>query len=130
MEKHADQRPFSYPPPSSKISIDLTSIDGREKFLLDIRRGSIAMRGTFQNRVYTTEILARLDYGGQPHTNPDGGVIRGTHLHVYKEGFGDKWAILLPCDGFHTIDTQKDLYTNFLKFCNITRIPNLIDSLL
>ena len=29
---------------------------------------------------------------GSPHTNPDDQIIGGTHLHIYKEGFDDRWA--------------------------------------
>lgn len=36
--------------------------------------------------------LMRLCVNGAPHTNPDGAVISGTHLHVYREGYDARYA--------------------------------------
>ena len=74
-------------------------MDGREEFLLDIRRARIDLaKGTYQNRGREVVILARLDFGGAPHRNPDGEEIGSPHIHLYREGFGDKWAFPIPSE--------------------------------
>ena len=76
-----------------RIEIRLESTDGREQFLLDLSSGRIdLLKRTFQSRVRVAIVLARLDLGGAPHRNPDGEEIACPHLHVYREGYGDKWA--------------------------------------
>ena len=92
-----DDSRWQFPDPGSSLIIPLVSIDQRESFTLDIRRGRINLtKGTFQNRYRQVVILARLDFGGPPHRNPDGTEIGSNHLHIYREGFGDKWAIDAP----------------------------------
>src|ERR1035437_9834335 len=56
-----------------RLEIPLQSVNQREHFLLDIGRGRIDLvKGTYQTRAKQTAILARLDFGGKPHRNPDG----------------------------------------------------------
>ena len=51
----------------------LISIDGREKFSLDVWHSSIVLnKYRFQERARSVIILARVDIGGALHTNPDG----------------------------------------------------------
>ena len=69
----ANEDESDYPGTGGKIVVPLTSEDRREHFLLDIRRGRIdLLKGTYQNRARQVVILARLDFGGRPHRNPDG----------------------------------------------------------
>src|SRR5690349_3665382 len=98
MEKHrVNDDAWDYPGLGVSLSIPLVSIDKRENFILDVARGRIDLRkGTYQNRARQTVILVRLDFGGQPHRNPDGVEVSSPHLHVYREGYGDKWAIPVP----------------------------------
>lgn len=85
------------PKPDSPHVVELSSLDDTEQFLLDLRRGSIALtKGRFQLRGRVVIILARLEIGGSPHRNPDGRIVRGPHLHLYREGFHDRWAFPLP----------------------------------
>src|SRR5439155_6605747 len=103
MEKHraSDDR-YSFPLGGRSVSIPLQSVDKREQFLLDISRGRIDLgRGKYQNRARQVVVLVRLDFGGSPHRNPDGEEIGSPHLHIYREGFGDKWAISVPAIDFH-----------------------------
>jgi hypothetical protein len=98
MEKHRiDDSRWDFPDPGESMHIPLVSANGRENFHLDIRRGKIDLsKGTYQNRSRQIVILARLDFGGPPHRNPDDIEVPSPHIHVYKEGYGDKWAIPLP----------------------------------
>ena len=92
MPKHrVDKQTHEFPVSKGFIKIPLKSADERHKFQLDIRRTGITLeKTTYQNRARILIILARLDLGGPPHTNPDGVEISTPHLHLYREGFGDK----------------------------------------
>lgn len=126
MEKRPkDALTWRLPPHRGKIAVPLEDLDGREAFLLDIARGGISLeRQTYQTRARQTVILARLDFGA-PHRNPDGEEIGVPHLHLYCEGFGDKWAAPVPAEHFpHTDDLWLTLF-DFLKFCNVVQLPDI-----
>ena len=125
MEKHEEGRQvWHYPTPGSSIAIPLASVDGRESFLLDMYRGRIALeRGSHQNRARKVVILARLDFGGAPHRNPDGEEIGSPHLHLYRQGYGDKWAYPLPSDHFPKPSDAMQLLQDFMRYCNVTKRP-------
>ena len=124
LEKHrVDDTPYNYPR-AGEISIKLASIDKRESFFLDIRRSQMNLaKGTYQNRGRVTAILARLDFGGSPHRNPDGEEIGSPHLHIYREGYGDKWAYPVTDDQFSNVDDPWVALNDFMKFCNIVTPP-------
>lgn len=68
-------------------------LNTKSDYLIDInRKRCIITRITFQNRVETSVILLRLDIDTKPHRNPDGEVVGGTHLHIYRENFETAWA--------------------------------------
>jgi hypothetical protein len=115
---------WKYPELGGSISIPLQSENKREDFILDISRGRIDLKkGTYQNRANKTVILIRLDFGGQPHTNPDGEEIPSPHLHLYREGYGDKWAMVLPIDKFSQISDLRQTLEDFMCYCNIIEYP-------
>lgn len=92
----------------------------------------------FQMRARQVEILRRLDISGSPHPNPEvdtaplefldpynGLEIPCPHLHIYVEGFADKWAIPAPDD---LMNTNADLYAvmkSFLRYCNVQEMTNI-----
>ncbi len=125
MEKHRiDDRPVDYPLAGDALRVALTSADGREAFWLDISRGRIDLaKGTYQNRARQVVVLVRLDFGGPTHRNPDGEEVTCPHLHVYREGFGDKWAIPLPEGAFSGGSEVFVLLEEFMRYCNITKPP-------
>lgn len=117
---------WDFPTMGMKIEIPLYSTDKKEKFLLDVGRSTIDLRKIkYQNRARQVVILARLDISGAPHRNPDGEEISPTHIHVYREGFGDKWAYPLRKDIFHNADDQWETLQDFMNYCNITQKPNI-----
>ena len=126
-EKHrVDDHVWYYPNLGEAIRVPLTSADKREAFLLDIRRGRVDFRKvTYQNRTRLVTILARLDLGGAPHENPDGEVVPSPHLHVYKEGYADKWAEPVPKQTFPNINDPWKTLGDFMTFCNVTKQPNI-----
>lgn len=109
----------------NRIEIPLLSTDETEKFILDIRRHKISLtKGTLQNRARGCAILARLDYGGPPHRNPDENEIPSPHLHVYREGYGDRWAFPIDSRVFsNTADHWLTLH-QFLDYCNVIKPPH------
>jgi hypothetical protein len=113
-----------------KLVVDLDSLDGREAFTLDITRGRInLLKGTYQHRARQIIVLARLDFGGAPHRNPDGTEINVPHLHVYREGYGYKWAYEITPDRFPNAQDRWSLLINFMSYCSIVEPPNLERSL-
>lgn len=124
-----DQKEWRYDGNRTKFSIPLLSQDKRENFLLDIERRQIKLKGKYQTRARTTIILARLDFGGAPHRNPDGQDIPCPHLHIYREGYGDGWAVSLPKIYFPDLVDRWELLQSFIKYCNIVDPPNIIRGL-
>lgn len=127
MEKvRIDNKAWGYPWLGGRISVPLMSRNKRENFILDISRGKIdLLKGTYQNRAHQVVVLVRLDFGGQPHRNPDGQEISSPHLHVYREEYGDKWAISIPQDRFPDISDLWQLLEDFMRYCNIVEPPNI-----
>ena len=126
MEKHrVDNTQWVFPAAGGKLLIPLTSIDKREHFLLDLTRGQIKLtKATYQNRARQAIILMRLDLGGSPHRNPDDEEIPCPHLHVYREGYGDKWAQRAPPGTFPDPSDLPSTFGQFMIHCNITLAPN------
>lgn len=125
VEKHRiDDTRWNYPGLGGSITVPLISTDKRENFLLDVSRGKIdLLKGTYQNRSRQIIVLARLDFRGQPHRNPDEQEISSPHLHIYREGYGAKWAFPIPIDKFPNISDLWQTLQDFMGFCNITEPP-------
>lgn len=114
-----------------KVIIPLKSLDGREEFLLDLYRGRINLaKNTFQNRGRRSVILARLDIGGPDHRNPDDQEVPAPHLHIYVEGYGDKWAVPAPCSTFPNLANPQQTLHDFMQFINVVDSPNIRQGLL
>ncbi len=77
-------------------------------------------KATYQNRARSAIILMRLDLDGPPHRNPDGQEVPCPHLHIYREGYGDKWAIPAPLDRYANANDLFSPCEAFMKHCNIT----------
>lgn len=92
--------------------------------MIDVTRAQIRLtKATYQNRARAVIILMRLDLDGPPHGNPDGVEVPRPHLHIYREGYGDKWASPAPVA---TYSDTLDLFATFEEFmrqCNITDPP-------
>ena len=117
---------WDYPGLGGSVTIPLVSEDKRENFLLDIYRGRIdLLKGSYQNRSRQVVLLVRLDFGGQPHRNPDHQEVPSPHLHIYREGFGDKWAVPVPLDKFPNTADLWQTMNDVMIYCNIVEQPNL-----
>ena len=127
MEKHrADDNDCLFPEPGGRLAIALTSLDKRENFMLDITRAQIKLtKATYQNRARQAIVLMRLDLDGPPHRNPDDQEILCPHLHIYREGYGDKWAIPAPVDLYPNVQDLFSTFEAFMRHCNITDVPRI-----
>lgn len=125
-KRSTEQRLFRYPDMGTHLAIPLCSLDERERFSLDIGRSYVRLtKATYQTRARGNVILARLDLGGAPHTNPDGVVLPCPHLHVYREDYGDKWAQSLPEDVFKNVGDRQQTFLDFLDYCRVVEKPTM-----
>ncbi len=127
MEKHrVNEELSSFPVNGEAIVLPLQSVDQREQFLLDLSRGRIDLRKVkMQSRGRQVVVLLRLDLGGAPHRNPDDEEIPAPHLHIYREGYGDKWAVPVPPDRFGNLADIWQTFSDFMGYCNITQPPRI-----
>lgn len=125
-----DSPPLRFPPVGASALFHLKSHDSKRDFLVDVnRKGRIKVsKCTYQERYAVTEILFRLDIDGPPHRNPDGQLLPCPHLHVYREGFGTKWAIPSPPE-FTTPSDLVITLREFLRYCTVDEIPDIQRSL-
>lgn len=125
MEKHrtSDQH-LRLPELGAKLQVDLVSPDKRERFHLDMTSSYVSLsKFTMQTRARTIVVLARLDINGAPHRNPDDVELPATHLHLFKEGYGDKWAYPIPAGAFRDLSNRWVTVKDFMTYCNITEPP-------
>lgn len=127
MEKHRlNEDRSDFPMGGQSLVLPIQSPDKREQFLLDLSRGRIdLLKVKMQNRGRQVVVLVRLDLGGAPHRNPDDQEIPAPHLHVYRENYGDKWAIPVPADRFTATTDLWATLEEFMRFCNITQPPHI-----
>ena len=127
MEKQrVNEERSSFPGRGEKLTLPLQSINKRERFLLDVSRARIdLLKIKMQNRARQVVVLVRLDLGGAPHRNPDDEEIPVPHLHLYREGYGDKWAMPLPANRFSDITDIRLTLDDFNRYCNITTPPHI-----
>jgi len=119
-----------WPVPGMKVCVGLLSMDEKEEFFLDVGRGQIKLtKLTLQNRARSTVILARLDIDGPPHRNPDDHEVPCPHIHLYREGFDDKWAFPVPAEQFSDLSDRRKALADFMRFCNIVDPPHFEDGL-
>ena len=120
---------YNFPSLGGKIEIELSSTDKKEEFLLDVWRSRIDLTRTkFQNRARNTIPLLRLDINSAPHKNPDGVQLGGTHFHIYREGYGDKFAYPLP-DEFADCKSPGEFLEKFMDYCHIIKKPIIEEDL-
>jgi hypothetical protein len=127
MPKHpTDENTVQFPSSGERLVIPLVSTDKTEDFLLDVTRSRIDLaKITYQNRGRVVVVLLRLDLNGAPHRNPDGHQMPCPHLHIYREGFGDKWAFPLPAGKFANLGDMTQTLSDFMDECNVTVKPTI-----
>jgi len=115
--------PLTLSPVPINWSREIKAVNSKNTFYLDFYRGSFELtRYTYNKRYRQSIILIRYDSGGR-HTNPDGASFDGPHVHLFREGYNDKYAFPiseLNIDDENTID---EVLNKLLQFCNITKRP-------
>ncbi len=112
-------------PAPIKWTRQINSLETKEIFLLDFYRGSFELsKYTYNKRYRQTIILFRYDNGGR-HTNPDGITFDGPHIHLYREGYNDKFAFPISKIGINKEDSIEKIFTKLMYFCNIKRLPSV-----
>lgn len=92
-----------------------------EAFSLDVTQKRIVLKLKCQLRSTThSVILARLDFAS-PHRNPDGTTVGVPYLHIYREGYGDRFAYEVPPDMLRNPDDPLQVLLDFLATYNIER---------
>jgi hypothetical protein len=125
-KKRTDQKQWLFSAPGERLAIPLVSADKRENFMLDVSRSQIKLtKATYQNRARQAIVLLRLDLDGPPHRNPDGVEVPCPHLHVYREGFADKWAVPAPADRYANLLDLFATFEAFMTHCNISDRPDV-----
>lgn len=134
IEKVMENATVEFPIPGETLTIPAQSVDGRERFQLDIERGRINQaKWKMQLRYRNVDILVRLDIGGPAHPNPrkaptrflaefEGRRMPTPHLQRYVEGFADAWAIPIPPE-FSNLDDPLVTWDQFMIYCNVTQTP-------
>ena len=129
-KRRIDDKEWQYPGLGGGISVPLVSFDERERFILDIRRSRINLqRGSYQSRGRRVVVLVRLCFGSTSHTNPDGNEVGLPHIHIYREGYGDKWAYPVTAAEFGNLGDQWQTFQDFMQHCNIVEAPNIVRGL-
>lgn len=116
MLKKCVQKSFSLPKNGERDNLEIQAINDRSKiFIISVSRVNKSVdKVSFTARYKKGDVrLLRLDVSPTwTHRNPEalgGEKIIGTHLHLYREGFDDKYA-----EHFNVDDP--DLYKYFLAF--------------
>lgn len=121
---------YSISQSGGKLIVPLLSIDKRERFYLDLSINRIDIKkGKYQSRARQVFVLARIDFNGSPHRNPDGTIVNCPHLHIYTEQYADKFAIDLPKEYFTYTNDLFKLLDEFMRYCNIVNPPIIQRSL-
>ena len=124
MLKKTVEQQIAFPSEKGGISFDVIGNRREDIFIINIdRKGKLAEKCTYQGRVrQSNQVLLRLDIDPNgKHTNPDGQVIHGNHIHIYTEAHDMKAAI-----PFDILD--KDLYEVcyvFFKKFHIMKPPEV-----
>lgn len=123
-KRRMDDKRWRLPDLGGSITVPLASLDGSESFQLDISRSRINLtKGKFQHRARVTFVLARIDIGGAPHRNPDDQEIPCPHIHLYREGYGDRWAYPVAANQFSDPSDHWQTLHDFMRFCRIVEEP-------
>lgn len=129
-KKYIRHEQVFWPNPGAKVTVDLLSLDEREAFLLDVSRASIKLeRLVLQTRARVTIVLVRLDLHGAGHRNPDDTELPCPHIHLYREGYHDKWAFPVPSEHFSDLGDRQQTITDFMRFCQIVQPPEFVAGL-
>lgn len=125
LEKFIEAKKYLLPGQNEKNSVSVSDVNGYEKFILDVnRKGSFENKCTIQTRYINegTTIIVCLDINGPEHMNPDGRILSRNHIHIYKEGFEDKYAYDLDEFDWDLFQNIFSLILLFADYCRYNKI--------
>ncbi len=99
--------------------------DRNLEFLLSFKRNAHEITAQLRTRDRHFG-LARIDNAAQ-HINPDGTVLRGPHLHVFREGHGLAWAEAID---WYDVGRPMDTLCRFLEIIRVRFPAGLTEALL
>ena len=118
---------FLFPNHHGQAKLDVVSKESKDRFIVTVNRKSCRItKCSYQERYASgeNEILLRLDLDSGSHSNPDDTVVPSPHLHVYREGLGDSWALPVP-EFFRVTDELSEWLIQFLEYCRIVNVQAL-----
>ncbi len=126
MEKRKlDDSVWGFPDLGGSVQVPVVSADGEEHFIFDLGRGRIKLsKVTYQER-HAVDPLARLDVDGPDHMNPDGEIMACPHLHLYREGYGTRWAEQCPAEWFTDLSNIRTTLDQFFDYCHVVEPPQV-----
>src|SRR5690554_440807 len=93
LKELVNSNPAIFPNLQSYKTYEAKCVESNDKFQIDVQRKSLNIKKcTYQTRYKKFITLLRIDIEGPAHQNPDGTEIPCPHIHIYKEGYDDKWA--------------------------------------
>lgn len=116
-----------------KFKEELNSNDGKNTYNLYLSYGKINIEKISINTVHkqSNKVIVRLDLGNQRHINPDGTIITSDHIHIYKDGYDEKFAYTLDSNEFKSLfPDRKDrtaLLKAYLEFIKVMSIPKITE---
>lgn len=116
-----------------KFKEELSSNNGKNTYNLYLSYGKMNVEKISINTVHkqSNKVLVRLDLGNQRHVNPDGTVITSDHIHIYKDGYDEKFAYTLDSDEFKNLfPNPKDrcsLLKAYLEFIKVISVPQITE---
>jgi hypothetical protein len=117
--------PLILSPPPINWTREIKATNSKNIYLLDFYRGSFELsRYTYNKRYRQSIILLRYDNGGR-HTNPDGVSFDGPHVHIFREGYNDKFAFPVSELNINETNSIDEVVTKLLLFCNVIKIPSV-----
>jgi len=100
----------------------ISAVNNSDIFYLNITETAIEFgKYSLNNRYFQTPLVRVCIDSSAVHENPDGTLIKGSHIHLYKESYGDKFATDLRVANIDGT-TPVQVLGQFLKFCNIEDI--------
>lgn len=127
MRKRAEtQKTYNFPDLGGSITVPLISTDERERFRLTVGRGYVKIEQiSFQTMAHGVVVLVRVDIEGPPHRNPDNEIVPTPHMHLYREGYGDRWAVPLCLSRFSNVSCQVSTLFDFMEYCGVEELPSI-----
>ena len=110
-------------PPPASWSREMTAPSTRDKFILDFRRGGFEISKYSYNKRYRQTIIMVRYCSSVRHTNPDGVTFDGPHVHLFREGYDDKFAFPVSDIGVTVGEGMDVVLMKLLRYCNVTGVP-------